>query len=420
METHTDPLNIYTVTTHQLIDTISVEEYTWLSVGDLKELLAMKHPTMCSMRTQLFFQYTVLQDQERLSDYPDVCKKGLLCVVAPARAPTRDEGLMLHHALADRDKDQVLQLFQEGLHRGFLVYSDDGASHNLLQAALVGDFTANDQNEVNGPDPDLTRILISARADVNLIDDSGITPLILATTMDYPAGIRSFISYMADPNLPDQLYEEAPLHYAIQHNSEECALQEANLLLVSLEAEEGACQEEAYKELRTMLHIHGELYTEIRLLEEQQVLFPEVHEALLVATQAVMTAVSQTRDRRDDMAAIVERQQRHLIGISRQQDPPPKLSAQNLRHHDRLQQAHPPSECQDDRETSETHHDTPTLEIVPGACASARPPPSKDMSRAQDLLSAPGQVERGPRPVPTMIERSLLFMARTRSLPGGA
>eukprot|EP00435_Cladocopium_sp_Y103_P063886 s153_g25.t1 len=96
------------------------------------------------------------------------------------------------------------------------------ASHNLLQAALVGDFTANDQNDTTGPDPDLTRILLNARAEENLIDDSGITPLILATTMDYPVGIRFLINRTADPNMPDQLYEEAPLHYAIQHNGEEC------------------------------------------------------------------------------------------------------------------------------------------------------------------------------------------------------
>eukprot|EP00435_Cladocopium_sp_Y103_P031676 s455_g8.t1 len=235
-------LNIYLATTHALLDTIPMEECAGLSIAELKTLLSERHPTMCSIRTQLLYQYTVLQDEVRIIDYPEMWEEGILCVEAPARAPTRTEGLMLHHALADKDKDQVLQMLREGLHPGFLVSSDDGATHNLLQAALVGDFTANSQDELNDPDPQLTRILINARAEVNLIDDSGITPLILATTMEYPAGIRVLLSHLADPNRTDQLYEEAPLHYAIQHNSEVCvqALLEgrANPLLSSETSEQ--------------------------------------------------------------------------------------------------------------------------------------------------------------------------------------
>eukprot|EP00435_Cladocopium_sp_Y103_P059816 s1436_g21.t1 len=215
-------LNIYLATTHNLLDTIPVEEGGDLSIAELKMKLSERHPTMCSTRTQLLHRYNVLQDEERISDYPEIMEEGVLCVESPARAPTRTEGLMLHHALADRDKELVLQMLREGIHPGPLISSDDGNTHNLLQAALVGDFTYEGQAATDNPYPQLTKILIEARAEVNLIDDSGITPLILATTMEYPAGIHMLLSHRADPNRTDQLYEEAPLHYAIQHNSEEC------------------------------------------------------------------------------------------------------------------------------------------------------------------------------------------------------
>eukprot|EP00435_Cladocopium_sp_Y103_P044861 s740_g12.t1 len=215
-------LKIYLATTHNLLDTIPLEGEGNLSFAEVKIKLAERHPTRCSTRTQLLYKYSVLQDDEHISEYPEILEEGVLCVESPARAPTRTEGLMLHHALADRDKELVLQMLREGIHPGPLISSDDGSTHNLLQAALVGDFTHEGQAAIDDPCPQLTRILIEARAEVDLIDDSGITPLILATTMEYPAGIQMLLSNRANPNLTDQLYEESPLHYAIQHNSETC------------------------------------------------------------------------------------------------------------------------------------------------------------------------------------------------------
>eukprot|EP00435_Cladocopium_sp_Y103_P068935 s1267_g32.t1 len=171
-------LNIYLATTHNLLDTIPVEGCGDLSIAELKMKLSERHPMMCSTRTQLLYRYNVLQDEERISDYPEMMEEGVLCVESPARFPTRTEGLMLHHALADRDKDLVLQMLREGIDAGPLVSSDDGSTHNLLQAALVGDFTYKGQTAENDPYPQLTNILIEARAEVNLIDDSGITPLL--------------------------------------------------------------------------------------------------------------------------------------------------------------------------------------------------------------------------------------------------
>eukprot|EP00435_Cladocopium_sp_Y103_P001265 s3280_g1.t1 len=268
-------LNIYLATTHTLLDTIPMEECADLSIAELKMMLSVRHPTMCSIRTQLLYQYTILRDEVQISEHVEMFEEGILCVEAPARAPTRTEGLMLHHALADQDKDQVLQMLREGIHPGFLVSSDDGTTHNLLQAALVGDFTYDSQDETNDPDPQLTRILINARAEVNLIDDSGITPLILATTMEYPAGIRILLSHLADPNRTDQLYEETPLHYAIQHNSEECvqALLEgrANPLLSSETSEQLTPRELAeYRKKQ-----HPEWLTEVDFIECNETLIPD-------------------------------------------------------------------------------------------------------------------------------------------------
>eukprot|EP00435_Cladocopium_sp_Y103_P026629 s4538_g6.t1 len=215
-------LKIYLATTHSLLDTIPLEGEGNPTFAEVKIKLAERHPTRCSTRTQLLYKYSVLQDDEHISEYPEILEEGVLCVESPARAPTRTEGLMLHHALADRDKELVLQMLREGIHPGPLISSDDGSTHNLLQAALVGDFTHEGQAATDDPCPQLTRILIEARAEVDIIDDSGITPLILATTMEYPAGIQMLLSNRANPNLTDQLYEESPLHYAIQHNSETC------------------------------------------------------------------------------------------------------------------------------------------------------------------------------------------------------
>eukprot|EP00435_Cladocopium_sp_Y103_P029110 s455_g7.t1 len=170
--------------------------------------------------------------------------------------------------------------------------------------------------------------------------------------------------------------------------------------------------------LGALLDLHGELHTEIRLLEEQRVLFPEVHEALTAATQAILAAVSQIRDRRDDMAAVVERQQRRLIGASRSIEPLPSLTTQNLQQHNQCREEHP-DENEDYQATSETYHETPMLAIVPAPCARARIS-STSISGIQEFQSAPELLECGPRPAMTMIERSLLFIARAESAPGGA
>eukprot|EP00435_Cladocopium_sp_Y103_P057733 s1436_g20.t1 len=172
--------------------------------------------------------------------------------------------------------------------------------------------------------------------------------------------------------------------------------------------------------LGALLDLHGELHTELRLLDEQRILFPEVQEALTTASQAILAAASQLRDRRDDMNAIVERQQLQRVGASQRIRPSPTLSTRNLQRHDQSQesQGRIPEDEEVTQSAAGTGDESLVLAIAPAPCAKARI--TSTHSLAPDNRSSPGALECKIRPMMTMVERSLLFIARAESAPGGA
>eukprot|EP00435_Cladocopium_sp_Y103_P048080 s723_g14.t1 len=443
-------LKIYLATTHSLLDTIPVEEVESLSFAEVKHKLAERHPTKCSARTQLLYKCSILRDEEYIGEYPEILEEGILCLESPARAPTRTEGLMLHHALADRDKESVLQMLREGIHPGPLISSDDGSTHNLLQAALVGDFTHEGQTSNSSLCPQLTELLIEARAEVDRIDDSGITPLILATTMEYTAGIELLLRHRANPNLTDQLYEESPLHYAIQHNSEACVQLllngRANPLLSSDTSEQvtGLAMEHApdlplaqrvtalSRCISSLADLRGELQAELRNLQEQRLLYPEIQETLTTASQALLSAMTSLNDRVEDMSAVVERQQIQLIGASQRILPSPTLSIRNLQQHDQrlARQEHqksqehrdhqpsrgvPPDVKSDIQSSASATTNSLALVLAPAPCAKARTNPPCSLALANQ---SPCEGPENSRPGTSIFKRSLLFIARAESAPG--
>eukprot|EP00435_Cladocopium_sp_Y103_P071481 s490_g37.t1 len=129
--------------------------------------------------------------------------------------------------------------------------------------------------------------------------------------------------------------------------------------------------------LGALLDLHGELHTELRLLDEQRILDPEVQEALTTASQAILAAASQLRDRREDMNAVVERQQIQLIGASQRIRPSPTLSTRNLRRHDQRQESQEsqgriPEDEEVTQPTAGAGTDSLVLALAPSPCAKAR------------------------------------------------
>eukprot|EP00435_Cladocopium_sp_Y103_P003160 s4161_g1.t1 len=174
--------------------------------------------------------------------------------------------------------------------------------------------------------------------------------------------------------------------------------------------------------LGALVDLHGKLHTELHSLEEQRILYPEVQEALTTASQAMLAAMTQLKDRVEDMNAIVERQRIQLIGASQRILPSPTLSIRNLRRHDQSQENHDsqPSHGEAPEEESVIQSaagtDTNPLALVlaPAPCAKARTNPScslvpKNPSSREGLENS--------RPRMSIVERSLLFIARAESAP---
>eukprot|EP00435_Cladocopium_sp_Y103_P075180 s23_g54.t1 len=175
--------------------------------------------------------------------------------------------------------------------------------------------------------------------------------------------------------------------------------------------------------LGALLDLHRELHTELRSLEEQRILYPEVQEALTSASQAILAAVSQLRDRIEDMNAIVERQQIQLIGASQRILPSPTLSIRNLRRHDQIQESQSsqggiPEEEAVIQSVAGTDTDSLVLALAPAPCAMARI--NSTCNLVPENQSSPGVLESNARPRMSIVERSLLFLARAESAPGGA
>eukprot|EP00435_Cladocopium_sp_Y103_P030024 s4538_g7.t1 len=175
--------------------------------------------------------------------------------------------------------------------------------------------------------------------------------------------------------------------------------------------------------LGALLDLHGKLHTELRSLEEQRILYPEVQEALTTASQAMLAAMTQLKDRVEDMNAIVERQQIQLIGASQRILPSPTLSIRNLRRRDQSQENQPSQGGVPDEEAviqsaAGTDTNSLALALAPAPCAKARINPT--CSLVPENQSSPGVLESNARPRMSIVERSLLFIARAESAPGGA
>eukprot|EP00435_Cladocopium_sp_Y103_P035954 s2311_g9.t1 len=175
--------------------------------------------------------------------------------------------------------------------------------------------------------------------------------------------------------------------------------------------------------LGALSDLHRELHTELRSLEEQRILYPEVQEALTTASQAILAAVSQLRDRVEDMNAIVERQQIQLIGASQRILPSPTLSIRNLRRHDQIQESQPsqggiPEEEAVIQPAAGADTDSLALALAPAPSAMART--NSTCNLVPKNQSSPGVLESNARPRMSIVERSLLFIARAESAPGGA
>eukprot|EP00435_Cladocopium_sp_Y103_P010645 s3654_g2.t1 len=177
--------------------------------------------------------------------------------------------------------------------------------------------------------------------------------------------------------------------------------------------------------LRALSDLHEKLQTELHSLEEQRILYPEVQEALTTASQATLTAMTLLNDRVEDMNAIVERQQIQLIGASQRIFPSPTLSIRNLRRHNQSQANHDsqPShgEAPDEESVIQSAAGTNTnplaLVLAPAPCAKARTNPSCSLV-PRNQNSREGLENSRPRM--SIVERSLLFIARAESAPGRA
>eukprot|EP00435_Cladocopium_sp_Y103_P005045 s5605_g1.t1 len=175
--------------------------------------------------------------------------------------------------------------------------------------------------------------------------------------------------------------------------------------------------------LGALSDLRGKLQTELHSLEEQRILYPEVQEALTSASQAMLAAMTLLNDRVEDMNAIVERQQIQLIGASQRILPSPTLSIRNLRRHDQRQENHgrQPSqgETPDEESVIQSAAGTNTnplaLVLAPAPCAKARTNPS--CSLVPTNQSSREGLENS-RPRMSIVERSLLFIARAESAPG--
>eukprot|EP00435_Cladocopium_sp_Y103_P045975 s2670_g13.t1 len=175
--------------------------------------------------------------------------------------------------------------------------------------------------------------------------------------------------------------------------------------------------------LGALSDLRGKLQIELHSLEEQRILYPEVQEALTTASQAMLAAMTLLNDRVEDMNAIVERQQIQLIGASQRILPSPTLSIRNLQRHNQRQENHgrQPShgETPDEESVSQSAAGADTnplaLVLAPAPCAKERtnPPcslvPTNQSSREGLEKSRPGM---------SIVERSLLFIARAESAPG--
>eukprot|EP00435_Cladocopium_sp_Y103_P052456 s3069_g16.t1 len=175
--------------------------------------------------------------------------------------------------------------------------------------------------------------------------------------------------------------------------------------------------------LGALSDLHEKLHTELHSLEEQRILYPEVQEALTTASQAMLAAMTLLNDRVEDMNAIVERQQIQLIGASQRILPSPTLSIRNLRRHDQSQKSHEsqpshgraPDEESAIQSAAGTNTNPLALVLAPAPCAKARTNPScslvpKNQSSREGMENS--------RPRMSIVERSLLFIARAESAPG--
>eukprot|EP00435_Cladocopium_sp_Y103_P055593 s451_g18.t1 len=176
----------------------------------------------------------------------------------------------------------------------------------------------------------------------------------------------------------------------------------------------------------SLADLRGELQTELRSLQEQRILYPEVQEALTTASQAMLTAMTLLNDRVEDMSAIVERQQIQLIGASQRILPSPMLSSRNLQRHDQRQEHRehhdhqpsygaPPEAKSDIQSAASTNTNPLALVLAPAPCAKARTnPPCSLMPTNQ----SPPEGRENSTPGMSIVKRSLLFIARAESAPG--
>eukprot|EP00435_Cladocopium_sp_Y103_P056390 s1673_g19.t1 len=176
--------------------------------------------------------------------------------------------------------------------------------------------------------------------------------------------------------------------------------------------------------LGALLDLHGQLHTELQLLSEERILYPEVQDALKTASQAILAAVVQLRDRRDDMNAIVERRQIQLIGASQRLQPSPTLSVSRLQRHDQNQASQasrgsqggiPESEAAT-QPIVEPDAELAILPFAPAPCAKAKV--TSAISAEPEIQSSPGVLGVRTKPLMTIVERSRLFIARAESTSG--
>ena len=90
-----------------------------------------------------------------------------------------------------------------GFYRARAVPTPSGAMSPLLFAAREGN-------------QEMTRLLLDAKADINLTSANGSTPLVVAITNNHITLAMSLLARGADPNLADHFWKRTPLYAAIE------------------------------------------------------------------------------------------------------------------------------------------------------------------------------------------------------------